>query len=247
MNILNFSKLQPFTDHHINNHPEQKQPNSSIHKPQDHIKPASTHKQSISKHHQSHSSTHKIDSPSAFKPMTSSKPANQTNMGAHNPMVNDLPLQLATVALMAHSLRSKSPSSQPQSQNHQFPNWNNPIVQDNVNSTATSQAFNHYMLNKRETGSGGGGGGENANSSSGSAFRQQPPPMKSCLSCHQQIHRNAPICPLCKAKSRSRNPKKPKATAGTKSVDQSDIMGGGKAATSQKMAPTQQINKKNRC
>lgn len=43
-----------------------------------------------------------------------------------------------------------------------------------------------------------------------SAFRQQPPPMKSCLSCHQQIHRNAPICPLCKAKSRSRNPKKPK-------------------------------------
>ncbi|XP_077977219.1 zinc finger C4H2 domain-containing protein-like [Glandiceps talaboti] len=43
-----------------------------------------------------------------------------------------------------------------------------------------------------------------------SGFRQQPPPMKSCLSCHQQIHRNAPICPLCKAKSRSRNPKKPK-------------------------------------
>ncbi|XP_033218498.1 zinc finger C4H2 domain-containing protein isoform X3 [Belonocnema kinseyi] len=47
----------------------------------------------------------------------------------------------------------------------------------------------------------------------GPTFRyswQQPPPMKSCLSCHQQIHRNAPICPLCKAKSRSRNPKKPK-------------------------------------
>ncbi|KAG7177695.1 Zinc finger C4H2 domain-containing protein-like [Homarus americanus] len=42
------------------------------------------------------------------------------------------------------------------------------------------------------------------------SFLQQPPPMKSCLSCHQQIHRNAPICPLCKAKSRSRNPKKPK-------------------------------------
>ncbi|XP_014679040.1 PREDICTED: zinc finger C4H2 domain-containing protein-like [Priapulus caudatus] len=45
------------------------------------------------------------------------------------------------------------------------------------------------------------------------AFRQQPPPMKACLSCHQQIHRNAPICPLCKAKSRSRNPKKPKRKA----------------------------------
>ncbi|XP_071956672.1 zinc finger C4H2 domain-containing protein-like [Antedon mediterranea] len=42
------------------------------------------------------------------------------------------------------------------------------------------------------------------------SFRQQAPPMKACLSCHQQIHRNAPICPLCKAKSRSRNPKKPK-------------------------------------
>lgn len=34
--------------------------------------------------------------------------------------------------------------------------------------------------------------------------------LQACLSCHQQIHRNAPICPLCKAKSRSRNPKKPK-------------------------------------
>lgn len=43
-----------------------------------------------------------------------------------------------------------------------------------------------------------------------SAFCQQPPPMKTCLSCHQQIHRNAPICPYCKAKSRSRHPKKPK-------------------------------------
>lgn len=43
-----------------------------------------------------------------------------------------------------------------------------------------------------------------------STFRQQPPPMKTCQSCQQQIHRNAPICPICKAKSRSRNPKKPK-------------------------------------
>lgn len=61
----------------------------------------------------------------------------------------------------------------------------------------------------------GGGGKERPNlppshNPSGPTFRQQPPPMKSCLSCHQQIHRNAPICPLCKAKSRSRNPKKPK-------------------------------------
>lgn len=40
--------------------------------------------------------------------------------------------------------------------------------------------------------------------------QQQPAPMKSCLTCLQQIHRNAPICPNCKAKSRSKNPKKPK-------------------------------------
>jgi len=61
----------------------------------------------------------------------------------------------------------------------------------------------------------GAGGNENVAVSNAvghpaPTFRQQPPPMKSCLSCHQQIHRNAPICPLCKAKSRSRNPKKPK-------------------------------------
>lgn len=47
-----------------------------------------------------------------------------------------------------------------------------------------------------------------ASAAAAAAFRQQPPPMKSCLSCHQQIHRNAPICPLCKAKSRSRHPKR---------------------------------------
>nr|CAG4635162.1 EOG090X0H8R [Alona affinis] len=65
--------------------------------------------------------------------------------------------------------------------------------------------------------SSGRGGGGLAGSQGGPpgagpspSFRQQPPPMKSCMSCHQQIHRNAPICPLCKAKSRSRNPKKPK-------------------------------------
>jgi hypothetical protein len=56
----------------------------------------------------------------------------------------------------------------------------------------------------------GSGGSSLADRPSAAAFRQQPPPMKNCLSCHQPIHRNAPICPLCKAKSRSRNPKKPK-------------------------------------
>lgn len=33
------------------------------------------------------------------------------------------------------------------------------------------------------------------------------PPMKECASCQQQIHRNAPICPLCKARSRSAHSK----------------------------------------
>ncbi|CAI2734686.1 unnamed protein product [Schistosoma spindalis] len=41
----------------------------------------------------------------------------------------------------------------------------------------------------------------------------QCPPMKTCQACQQLIHRNAPICPLCKTKSRSRNPKKPKSRA----------------------------------
>ncbi|TGZ71813.1 hypothetical protein CRM22_002443 [Opisthorchis felineus] len=38
----------------------------------------------------------------------------------------------------------------------------------------------------------------------------QSPPMKTCQSCQQLIHRNAPICPLCKTKSRSRHPKRAK-------------------------------------
>ncbi|CAD6195540.1 unnamed protein product [Caenorhabditis auriculariae] len=32
--------------------------------------------------------------------------------------------------------------------------------------------------------------------------------MKACESCNAQIHRNAPTCPMCKAKSRSKNPKR---------------------------------------
>ncbi|KAL3995408.1 Zinc finger-containing family protein [Acanthocheilonema viteae] len=46
--------------------------------------------------------------------------------------------------------------------------------------------------------------------SSLSKVDHQSPPMKTCQSCFQQIHRNAPICPMCKSKSRSKNPKKPK-------------------------------------
>ncbi|KHN85023.1 Zinc finger C4H2 domain-containing protein [Toxocara canis] len=49
--------------------------------------------------------------------------------------------------------------------------------------------------------------------SSVSKIDHQSPPMKTCQSCFQQIHRNAPICPMCKSKSRSKNPKKPKRKA----------------------------------
>ncbi|XP_057306039.1 zinc finger C4H2 domain-containing protein-like isoform X2 [Hydractinia symbiolongicarpus] len=38
------------------------------------------------------------------------------------------------------------------------------------------------------------------------------PPMKTCMSCNHSIHRNAPVCPICKAKSHSKNPKKRKAS-----------------------------------
>lgn len=42
------------------------------------------------------------------------------------------------------------------------------------------------------------------------SLRVQMPPMKLCQACQQPIHRNAPVCPLCKAKSKSQNPKKTK-------------------------------------
>ncbi|XP_012561288.1 zinc finger C4H2 domain-containing protein-like [Hydra vulgaris] len=44
-----------------------------------------------------------------------------------------------------------------------------------------------------------------------SSLRAKPltgPPMKTCLSCGNNIHRNAPVCPICKAKSYSRNIKR---------------------------------------
>ncbi|CAL8102567.1 unnamed protein product [Calicophoron daubneyi] len=47
----------------------------------------------------------------------------------------------------------------------------------------------------------------------------QPPPMKICQSCQQLIHRNAPICPLCKTKSRSRHPKKIKPRSSSQATD----------------------------
>ncbi|VDQ06542.1 unnamed protein product [Trichobilharzia regenti] len=50
----------------------------------------------------------------------------------------------------------------------------------------------------------------------------QCPPMKTCQACQQLIHRNAPICPLCKTKSRSRHPKKPKSRPNTQVTDVPD-------------------------
>uniref|UniRef100_A0A183CEY4 C4H2-type domain-containing protein n=1 Tax=Globodera pallida TaxID=36090 RepID=A0A183CEY4_GLOPA len=40
--------------------------------------------------------------------------------------------------------------------------------------------------------------------------QHQSPPMKVCTSCQELIHRNAPTCPSCKCRSRSKNPKKPR-------------------------------------
>ncbi|TNN13291.1 hypothetical protein EWB00_003085 [Schistosoma japonicum] len=54
----------------------------------------------------------------------------------------------------------------------------------------------------------------------------QCPPMKTCQACQQLIHRNAPICPLCKTKSRSRNPKKPKSRPTVQVTDMSDSTAG---------------------
>ena len=79
----------------------------------------------------------------------------------------------------------------------------NPSFPISAPSLRSMEPVSQPQQHSSQHGSSGSGGG-------GSIFRQQPPPMKMCLSCHQQIHRNAPICPLCKAKSRSRNPKKPK-------------------------------------
>uniref|UniRef100_A0A1I7SVA9 C4H2-type domain-containing protein n=1 Tax=Bursaphelenchus xylophilus TaxID=6326 RepID=A0A1I7SVA9_BURXY len=37
---------------------------------------------------------------------------------------------------------------------------------------------------------------------------EDPSKSKKCLNCSQLIHRNAPICPFCKTKSVSRNPRR---------------------------------------
>jgi hypothetical protein len=119
----------------------------------------------------------------------------------------DLHSQLATVALMAHSLNSQTNAScyrpqqqqqQQQQQQEQLKHHFNPFMIGQKIEPTTNQIQPPQSLSSTSS------------LDQMSSFRQQPPPMKTCLSCNQQIHRNAPICPLCKAKSRSRNPKKPK-------------------------------------
>jgi hypothetical protein len=130
----------------------------------------------------------------------------------------DLPAQLATVALMAHSFNSQTNANcyrpQQQQQQEQLKHHFNPFmigqkIEPMTNHIQPPQPPPIQPTQSQQTTS-----GLSLSSTPGldqmSSFRQQPPPMKTCLSCNQQIHRNAPICPLCKAKSRSRNPKKPK-------------------------------------
>jgi len=139
----------------------------------------------------------------------------------------DLPVQLATAALMAHSLRNRS-SPPPQTlstpssitatgQPHQITSAQQ-IQFNHVFQQQQHSSFNQFILNQINSNDHSSVQTDSSTSQMQSIqplqpplqFRQQPPPMKSCMSCNQQIHRNAPICPLCKAKSRSRNPKKTK-------------------------------------
>lgn len=139
----------------------------------------------------------------------------------------DLPVQLATAALMAHSLRHNRPPSPSQIQHVPLPQsvqFNPFQSHQSHQQQQQQQQFNHFILNQMNSNSSTSITSEAAQSESQiqlqpPQFRQQPPPMKACLSCNQQIHRNAPICPLCKAKSRSRNPKKPKKSTKSNSPD----------------------------
>lgn len=177
----------------------------------------------------------------------------------------DLPLQLATVALMAHSLRSKSPNqglpqqlapSQPLQSSLPFNMFNNQLDPHSVAQENSLKQLNQFILNQNKMLNNGNNNSNNEQASQlqqmPPSFRQQPPPMKSCLSCHQQIHRNAPICPLCKAKSRSRNPKKPKNKDSSSmlndlspSSSSSNINLNTKSMNTQKVK--QYNDKKNRC
>ncbi|KAE9553445.1 hypothetical protein FO519_003358 [Halicephalobus sp. NKZ332] len=102
-------------------------------------------------------------------------------------------------------LASQRPlSNRTQSNNPQFPNF--PLFFDFP--PAMRQAAASLMLQSMDASR--NLSMFNPGPSKSSESLHQSPPMKECASCHQQIHRNAPICPMCKNKSRSKNPKKPK-------------------------------------
>lgn len=126
-----------------------------------------------------------------FTSSNCSSPATSIGMPmfAQMPKLNSAFLPSQFVLNMAQQLRSQSPQApQPPPQAPFILGQNKPLLEPSQNNPQQQQQLQSIPA----------------------SFRQQPPPMKSCLSCNQQIHRNAPICPLCKAKSRSRNPKKPK-------------------------------------
>ena len=118
----------------------------------------------------------------------------QTKSGSNSSLAQDLSVSIATAALVAQQINnSKFMSLQNVLQNEESNRHLAQLAQQQQQQHQYQQQQQSSLLQPPPP-----------------AFRQQPPPMKACLSCNQQIHRNAPICPLCKAKSRSRNPKKPK-------------------------------------
>ncbi|KAF8360453.1 vab-23 [Pristionchus pacificus] len=100
--------------------------------------------------------------------------------------------------LQQPSLQQHSPVTSLHNPLPNFPNYNNPLQQ-------------LMMSNAVHAGMGGMGGSLKTPSRGvSSSSDHSSPPMKKCQTCGESIHRNAPICPLCKSKSRSKNPKKPK-------------------------------------
>jgi hypothetical protein len=151
---------------------------------------SSTPHSSTSKHH-----VERKKSNEEFKTKTPTQSISLNN-GAGQPM----DLALATVALMAQTIQK----SQAQA-NSSFMSANSNQIQQASIVLQPALNLQTQPQNMQQIAQ------QRSMELNNPSFRQQqPPPMKTCLSCHQQIHRNAPICPLCKAKSRSRNPKKPK-------------------------------------
>ncbi|OQV22274.1 hypothetical protein BV898_03777 [Hypsibius exemplaris] len=84
-----------------------------------------------------------------------------------------------------------------------MPTFNNPLHHHASGGAAGGPA--NSLLTNVMANSGNIGLGD-----SGINIKQRTPPMKKCPTCGNDIHRNAPICPICKSKSHSKNPKKSK-------------------------------------